>query len=62
MENKRSFEKMVDDSIKAFQRIDFICRRAHTHGVDMDDIREIEEQVDKAMGTDRHAGRKARKK
>lgn len=58
MENKRSLEKILDDCIKALQQIDFICRRAHRHGVDMDDVREIEEQVDKAMGTDRHAGKK----
>ncbi|WCS69476.1 hypothetical protein Goe24_01010 [Bacillus phage vB_BsuM-Goe24] len=50
---KRSPEKLLFDYIAAVAEISWICRRAHIHGVDMNDITEIEEQIDKAEGRDK---------
>ncbi|AYJ75966.1 hypothetical protein BSP14_091 [Bacillus phage BSP14] len=50
---KRLPEKLLFDYIVAVAEINWICRRARIHGVDMHDIAEIEEQIDKAEGRDK---------
>ena len=50
---RRSLNKMLVDCVDALNEIDWICRRARMHGVDMGDIDEIERLIDKAQGRDK---------
>ncbi|QZA69956.1 hypothetical protein 043JT007_170 [Bacillus phage 043JT007] len=45
--------QILHDHVRAIQKIDWLCKRARIHGVDIDDITEIEEMVDLALGRDK---------
>ncbi|QZA69108.1 hypothetical protein 010DV004_171 [Bacillus phage 010DV004] len=52
MQSKTTMQ-ILHDHMMAIQKIDWICKRARIHGVDIDDIAEIEEMVDLALGRDK---------
>ncbi|QZA69669.1 hypothetical protein 035JT004_171 [Bacillus phage 035JT004] len=52
MQSKTTMQTL-HDCVTAIQKIDWICKRARIHGVDIDDIAEIEEMVDLALGRDK---------
>ncbi|ATH91665.1 hypothetical protein ACH95_09485 [Bacillus glycinifermentans] len=59
--NQRSKEQRMHDYITAIQQIEWICNRARRHGVDMNNVTEIEEAVDMALGRDEETQKWMRK-
>ncbi|NUJ16791.1 hypothetical protein FKN04_09315 [Bacillus glycinifermentans] len=59
--NQRSKEQRMHDYITAIQQIEWICNRARRHGVDMNDVTEIEEAVDMELGRDEETQKWMRK-